>query len=209
MNFLERLFTLARTNPAEDDGRSLVQRAWCPDKDLNGGKGDDTLNGDHGNDTLKGGRGDDTLEGGQGDDTLKGGKGDDTLIGGWGDDTLKGGNGDDTLDGGWGDDTLIGGRGDDTLEGSWGADRFVFGGKGGHDTITDFGATVVYDDTGKVVGWDHDLIVITGGRSFGDLTIRDNADGDAVITGYGADASITLEGVAASELTESDFEFLG
>ena len=46
---------------------------------------------------------------------------------------------------------------------------------------------MVYDDTGKVVGWDHDL------------TVTNNADGDAVVTDYGRDASITLEGVAASD----------
>ncbi len=74
----------------------------------------------------------------------------------------------------------------------------------------DFGPTKAFDGlTGKFIGWDHDLIVIKGGKTFDDLTITDNADGNAVVTGYGEDASVTLEGVSASELTESDFDFLG
>ncbi len=55
-----------------------------------------------------------------------------------------------------------------------------------------------------------DLIKIRGGEAtkFTDLTITNNAEGDAVITGYADDSSITLEGMAASELTESDFIFV-
>ncbi len=90
----------------------------------------------------------------------------------------------------------------------------MFGGTGGYDTITDFGPTKAFNErTGKFTGWDHDRIVIKAGKakSFSDLTIGENANGDAVITGYssGTGASVTLEGVTASELTESDFEFLG
>ncbi len=160
-------------------------------------------------DILTDGRLDDSLKGGDGEDTLRGGRGNDTLHGGKGDDDLYGGKGDDTLDGNWGDDTLTGGKGNDTLTGSWGADRFVFRDGDGHDTITDFWPTKVKDHSGKFVGWDHNKIVIKGGKAFSDLTIIENADGDAVITGYGTDSSITLEGVAASDVTESDFDFLG
>ena len=162
-----------------------------------------------GDDTLDGSYGDDKLYGGDGDDTLRGNRGDDTLKGSHGNDRLHGGKGDDELYGGRDDDTLIGGRGDDTLSGSWGADRFVFDRNDGHDTITDFGSRKILDPSGNVIGMAHDVIVIKGGKVFEDLTIKENANGDAVVTGYGEDVSITLEDVAASELTESDFEFLG
>ncbi|WP_348640537.1 hypothetical protein [Nitratireductor sp. XY-223] len=146
--------------------------------------------------------GDDTMNGGKGNDTMRGGRGDDTMDGSWGNDTLRGGRG---------EDRLIGGRGDDTLTGgAWDADTFVFGGNSnGHDTITDFGSMNIYDiNNGNIIETDRDKIEIRGGTTFSDLTITNNAEGDAVITGYADDSSITLEDVSASELTESDFIFV-
>ena len=173
---------------------------------LYGGDGDDTLKGGRGHDTLYGGDGDDTLYGGHNDDTLKGGKGDDTLWGGDGDDTLKGGRGDDKLYGGEGDDWLKGGRGDDQLWGGDGDDTFFFHSKSGHDTIYGFGFTGLTRE-GELLP-SEDTIQIKGAK-FEDLTIKDDAKGNAVITGYGEDASITLKGVSAAELTEADFDFIG
>ena len=65
-------------------------------------------------DTLDGGNGNDFLEGGDDDDTLYGRNGDDTLSGGAGNDSLTAENGNDTLDGGVGTDSLSGGDGNDT-----------------------------------------------------------------------------------------------
>ena len=76
--------------------------------------------------------------------------------------------------------------------GTDGSDRFVFGGGDGTDTILDF-------EDGK------DILVIKGGLKFSDLAITNNAKGHAVITGYGENDSITLKGVSASILTDSDF----
>ena len=102
---------------------------------LDGGDGNDVLQGDGGNqnDQLLGDdgtvaytqQGDDLLDGGDGDDLLLGGGGADTLIGGEGNDELSGdyvntsgpNEGDDVLDGGGGDDLLFGGAGDDVLAG--------------------------------------------------------------------------------------------
>ena len=69
------------------------------------------------------------LDGGAGDDTLEGYGGDDNLDGGAGDDTLKGYGGDDNLDGGEGNDTLDGGLGVDTylFQGDWGKDYIIDG----------------------------------------------------------------------------------
>src|SRR5206468_261113 len=122
--------------------------------ELDGGPGDDLLQGDGGfvgfvgapgrNDTLLGGDGNDTLNGAGGDDLLDGGAGDDFLSGDGGlfrgifgnlvseatnpgNDTLLGGEGTDTLFGGPGDDLLDGGAGNDLLAGGPGNDTYLFG----------------------------------------------------------------------------------
>jgi uncharacterized protein len=98
-----------------------------------------TLNGGNGQDILNGRSGDDTINGGNGDDVLYGNRGNDTLIGGNGNDVLWGGAGADSLNGGHGNDVLIGGLGKDTLTGDRGSDRFVYNAfNEGTDTITDF-----------------------------------------------------------------------
>ena len=85
---------------------------------ITGGLGEDTLAGGPGNDTLTGGRENDSLYGGLGNDTLTGDSGDDSLDGGIGNDSLLGSPGKDTLIGGLGNDTLIGGNGFDILRGA-------------------------------------------------------------------------------------------
>ena len=131
----------------------LIGTANAPDY-LDGGAGNDTIEGLGGYDELTGGLGNDSLSsvggtggtpflpqsrlyGDQGNDTLvsgdatdslEGGTGDDLLIGGGGDDILNGDFGADTLDGGTGDDTLTAGDGafDDVMTGGEGEDRFEF-----------------------------------------------------------------------------------
>jgi uncharacterized protein (TIGR03118 family) len=78
---------------------------------FNGLAGDDrfTIKDYDGPAILDGGAGNDTLEGGGGDDILLGGPGEDRLVGGGGRDILIGGEGGDQLQGGTGDDLLIGG----------------------------------------------------------------------------------------------------
>ncbi len=182
-------------------GGQGIDRLYGDDGDdrLYGGDGNDKLYGNDGDDELYGGTGDDYLSGGRGNDTLKGGKGNDELRGGAGDDTIHGGKGDDEIDGGTGSNTLTGGKGEDT---------FVFMWTGSSsDTITDF-------EVGKdklefdyaCVHWEK--LGFGEVAEFDDLTIENNSNGDAVITGYGDDKSVTLEGVDASELTESDFIFV-
>ena len=207
------------------DGDDTLYGGWVEDK-LWGNGGNDTLHGDVGNDKMWGGDGNDTLSGGWGDDKMWGGTGNDRMSGGKnndmmrggegndyvsgdaGNDTLGGGKGDDTVDGGTGNDRLIGGMGDDTLKGGAGNDTFVFGGKvTGHDTVEDF-RSVSLNKYGDFLKTDKNLIEIKGGKTFDDLTITTNAEGNAVITGYAEDSSITLEDVSASELTESDFIFV-
>lgn len=66
---------------------------------------------------IQGGSGNDRLEGSPTCESLEGEQGADTLIGNGGHDSLTGGPGMDALDGGGGDDTLDGGRGVDTMNG--------------------------------------------------------------------------------------------
>ena len=81
------------------------------------------MDGGAGNDYLQGDAGHDLLYGGSGSDLLRGGTGNDALYGGLGSD----GGGIGGLEGGAGDDRLDGGAGVDTLTGGDGADTFVFG----------------------------------------------------------------------------------
>ncbi|WP_339673364.1 tandem-95 repeat protein, partial [Dasania marina] len=92
---------------------------------------------------IDGGEGNDTLNGSALDELLVGGDGNDIINAGDGTDVLVGGQGDDILDGGAGTDRLVGGLGDDILTGGLGADVFEWeladqGTTGAADTITDF-----------------------------------------------------------------------
>lgn len=163
------------------------------DDDLKGGTGDDELFGGAGNDVLTGGRGRDSLDGGDGDDVLGGGRGEDFLSGGAGNDRLEGGGRGDRLFGGDGNDRLDGGAGNDELTGGEGADSFVFENNSGVDVITDF------ED-----GVDAIEFMI---QSFGfdDLSIFQQGD-DAVVEHEGG--KIVLQNTDASDLDQSDFQFL-
>ena len=72
------------------------------------------MNGGMGNDTLNGSTVADFLVGGAGDDALSGGLGNDEFLGGAGNDSINGGEGDDIITGGLGDDSILGGNGIDT-----------------------------------------------------------------------------------------------
>lgn len=160
-----------------------------------GGGNDDSIDGGADNDTLNGNSGFDTLLGGDGDDTLRGQGGRDSLDGGAGNDFLLGMQGFDTLVGGDGNDTLIGGPADDTLTGGAGVDMFTFAAGQGGNSITDF-----------VDG--SETIVLQGVTGFGDLNIVDTDGGAQVTLAAGGDGlSITLTGIAASQLSAGDFIF--
>jgi len=162
------------------------------DDHLLGGHGDDDLRGSHGDDLLDGCKGDDMLDGGNGADVLLGEHGEDVLDGGNGEDTLHGGRGDDILHGGRNSDILIGGRGDDTLTGGKHADLFQFGGRFGHDTITDFKQG---EDQLAFDGFDGDLSSLIITQEDDDLRI-----------GWGK-GSVLLENTEADDIDEDDFVF--
>ncbi|WP_313436650.1 Ig-like domain-containing protein [Novosphingobium sp.] len=85
---------------------SLLNASGSPNV-IEGGTGNDTLNGTAGNDRLYGHAGTDVLNGGNGNDFLRGGAGADTLNGGAGNDTLVYDAADTLIDGGTGTDTLL------------------------------------------------------------------------------------------------------
>ncbi|KUP93580.1 calcium-binding protein [Tritonibacter horizontis] len=168
-------------------------------------KGDDTINGRGGIDSVRYDR--DIQQGGTNGVTVNlrtgtatDGFGDtDTLIniedvrGSIFDDLLKDSSGDNTLQGRDGDDTLRASAGNDWLEGDNGADLFQFASRRfGADTIADF-----------EVGTDQ--IEILKAKRFGQLTIEDNGDGNAVVSF--ARGEVELVGVSADDLSADDFLF--
>jgi Ca2+-binding RTX toxin-like protein len=66
------------------------------------------IDGGAGNDHIEGSGANDTIDGGAGDDVIHGDGGDDALTGGAGNDTILGGTGNDNIDGGAGDDVILG-----------------------------------------------------------------------------------------------------
>ncbi|MEL6550917.1 MAG: hypothetical protein AAFQ54_11810 [Pseudomonadota bacterium] len=171
-----------------DAQRQSVQMQDGFDGIVIGGTGEDTLLGADGNDDLSGGDGNDTLLGNDGNDILSGGDGYDRLTGGAGNDSLSGGAS---------SDLLVGGSGSNIVTGGAGADAFLVT-AGEALTITDFD---VSDDYERI-----DLRAFAGLR-FSELNITANG-GDARITLTGG-TTITLNGIAASDLDETDFVFAG
>lgn len=177
------------------------------DDQINGGSGDDRLWANSGNDTITAGDGNDQIGGGNGDDVIYAQDGNDTLYGGGGNDELWTGSGRDLVFGGDGNDRILGldgsdvmngERGNDTMTGGADDDRFIF--SGGNDRITDFNA---FSD-----GEDIDLSGVNAITGFGDLQANhlSSVNGNAVISdGWGN--TLTLEGVAVSNLDAGDFLF--
>lgn len=129
-------YDLGPTPPA-----TLVDGGPGNDYLLGSYNGNDTINGGEGNDGIQGRGGNDTLDGGGGSDQVLGQEGNDTVNGGGGDDNqqaaygslLSGGDGDDTMNGGPGNDELYGANNNDTINGDAGNDRLY--GEEGSDSL--------------------------------------------------------------------------
>ena len=86
------------------------------------------INGDDGG-LIQGGSGNDELQGGAGHEQIEGQNGDDTIDGGAGNDVLLGQGGNDTMTGGAGSDEFLGATGNDTMHANDGeADVTINGG---------------------------------------------------------------------------------
>lgn len=114
-------------------------------------------------------------------DVIEGLEGNDRII-------AKGGR--DWVFGGAGNDTITGGAGNDVLAGGSGSDVFVFKGRAGNDRITDFERGADRIDLSDY------------GMRFRDILREDKAAG-ALVTHNGG--TILLEGIAAADLSASDF----
>ena len=90
-------------------------RAGGPVKIIDGGRGNDALNGSAGRDRITGGPGIDGLTGQAGHDRLDAGAGSDQVTGGKGDDMLLGRGGNDGLVDNQGANVISGAAGDDAL----------------------------------------------------------------------------------------------
>ena len=161
-----------------------------------GGSGNDRVYGGADRDIVRGGSGNDYVDGGSGDDFLMGDTGNDHIMGDAGWDRLLGGEGDDFLEGGSGDDVMVGGAGDDLMTGGAGKDHFVYFENAGNDVIREF-------ELDKDV---IDLRLLPEAIRFSDLSIADMEDGCGVrITHEALDGSIEIRGIAASDLSASNF----
>ncbi|MEO0980395.1 MAG: DUF5801 repeats-in-toxin domain-containing protein, partial [Pseudomonadota bacterium] len=145
---------------------------------------------------------DDFIIGDNNANVLSGGLGNDFIIGLGGSDTIFGGAGNDELYG-WIDDgnKLAGGEDQDRLFGGFGADEFVFAAGEGGNTAAD--ADVVFFFQNGT-----DKITITGGLTFADLLISDDAFGNATIFDTVNNQYVAVvNGVSSSSLDSSDFLF--
>ena len=146
-----------------------------------------------GSNTFTGTSGNDVVQSYDGNDVFTLGEGADSAFAAGGDDSLDGDGGNDGLDGGAGSDTLDGGTGNDTLKGGSDADTYLFEVGDGQDTITDF-----------AIG--SDLIDLRGtGIAFADLSITDMGGNAVIVYDSGTSSQITLNGITAASVTESDF----
>lgn len=192
-------------------------------ENLIGSDHNDVLVGDAGDNNFTGGAGGDLIDGGGGTDRViyansdaavavdlgsgvgSGGHADgDTLVGienlfgSAYDDSLTGDASDNVLHGLSGADTIAGGGGNDILSGGDGADTFIFNNGDDQDTINDFTAGT---DAIDLQGYD---LASLGISDFAGLEAVMSA-GPNVEIALTAGDSITLVGVAATDLSADDF----
>ena len=179
--------------------------------EVNGLGGDDTVTANNGVGALTllsvdGGAGDDVVNGSDGPDLLLGGEGTDVLSGGGGDDRIVGDRGSDTMNGGSGDDTLVWNNGDgsDVVNGDDGSDDVEVNGAPGAgdiDTVQPNGARIKFDRT-NLVPFTLDIgtsETMHDNGLAGDDSITVGDVGTYQVTAAGGAGNDTLTGGPASE----------
>jgi Ca2+-binding RTX toxin-like protein len=114
------------------------------------------------------------------------GNGDDSILGNAADNTITVGSGNDTIEGGGGHDTIVGGSG---------IDKFIFAPTDGVDLIVNFTPRDIVDLTG-----------LTGVSTFSDVLSHAAQVGSDTVLNFGSGESVTLQHVALSSLTSSEFQ---
>lgn len=151
-----------------------------------------------GDDVVILGTGDNEVFAGIGNDEVYGNSGEDLIVGGDGNDIIFGGGSDDEIHAGDGLDIVSGGAGDD----------FVFLTKDGQLDRILFN---VGDDNDVVDGFetDHDIVEISGGLAFGDLTFTYNGDGSQALVEIGNSGdTIIFTGLDGNVLDAGNFDFV-
>jgi uncharacterized delta-60 repeat protein len=179
---------------------------------IDGGSGNDVLNGGTIRNTIIGDAGNDVLNGGAGDDILVGGAGNDALNGSGGNDALSGGDGNDSLTGSSGRDLLIGGRDNDSLNS--GADEDILvGGLTLHDnSIAALDAIMVVWKSTQ--GYDSRVASLTAAAGYlrAGTSVLDDDDPDSINGGAGRDLifgdTSKLDGVMDSIALEAALDTL-
>lgn len=188
------------------------------------------ITGNDGNNVIEGGAGADQLDGGRGVDTLSyagsssavavdlnartaaGGdaEGDsfrnfENLTGSAHDDDLIGNAAANRLLGAGGNDTLTGGGGADILTGGDGDDVFVFARGFGQDAITDFdsGSDLIRLSESLLRDFNRD-----GTADLADMVFALRTVGSDLVLQFDRATSITLTGLAGTQLTVADFELI-
>jgi len=184
--------------------------------DVDAGGGDDTVRIDDVNGAFTA-RIPTRIEGGNGDDTLNGGSGAEILVGGNGNDRVDGNGGADTAFLGRGDDAFVWDPGDasDVVEGGPGSDTMVFNGSGGNEILTanaNFEAidvralggtdTVTVNDVSgtDLRRVDVDLASALGGSTgdgLADTVAVNGTKGDDSITAVADGSAVEVRGLAA------------
>jgi hypothetical protein len=161
---------------------------------LFGGDGDDTIYGSAGDDIIEAGEGNNLIYASEGNNTITAGSGNDEIYAGAGDDIINAGGGDDLVYASEGDNIIYGGIGDNTVYSGSGSDLFALTTGEGSTTVINFG-----------VG--QDLLGLTDGLTFEQLSITQGTNGDEFFTqiGVGDDLLATLSWVQADSITSSSF----
>jgi Ca2+-binding RTX toxin-like protein len=110
---------------------------------------------------------------------------------------LTGGAGNDSLDGAGGNDYILGEAGNDFMTGGAGQDVFVFKPNFGNDVISDFTAGAGRTDRLWLDG--------LGLADFADVLAHATDTASGALLDFGAQGSITLQGVLVASLVADDF----
>lgn len=187
------------------DGNDGLQGGWRKNT-LSGGTGDDTFYGTDAPETVHGGDGNDRLQQGNSSnsahgDNLNGDDGNDWIDPGEGGfNRVNGGNGNDTiLSGLAGHETSSGGAGDDSMSGSNGPD--LIHGDAGADTITGLdGDDTLYGDDGDDDIADYDGANILNGGKGNDTIHGGGGSGDSSLYGGSGNDSLFGDGTGSHSL---------